>query len=117
MNKRYRASPKRGEVGQAILNIERALKDLDAMRQGLEDASYNLWLAVDNAPNIISQDFRMFWMAGGCTEARYREWTDGHRSDHSVPKRRHLRLVSNQKKHCSLARRQPAGPDDGPAAA
>lgn len=122
MNKRFRPSPdrkKRDHAGEAIHNIVRALNDLDSMRQGLVDASYNLRIAVDNAPSYVRQDFKTFWMSGGCTQAQFREWLIEKRPRVPVLKRQHLRLVSNQqaRERNGLVRKRLAGPDDGPTAA
>jgi hypothetical protein len=121
--RRYRPNTDKDPLGQenrkAIHRIVGALKDLENMRRGLEDAKYNLGIAVDYAPNTVRQNFQQFWRSGGCNLAQYREWLVGKRPRNTVLRRRHLRLVTNQKQRqqVRLVRRRFAGPDDGPTAA
>lgn len=58
--------------------------------------------------------------AGGCTTPQYQAWLKGRLPKEPVKKRKHLRLVANQKQaqRVRLVRQRRVGPNgDGPAAA
>jgi hypothetical protein len=119
MMKRY--SRRSSSNDEAVGRIAAALQRLDNARTSLQLASDDLTSEVNDldTPEYVQKDFERFWAAGGASLQQYRDWISEQRPDRPVLKRRHLRLVSNQKQRHRgrLVRRRLDGSDDDPAAA